>query len=184
MSKKPSTDRKPTRNVTASDLQLPGSLKDVEVGDWVWIESRHPYDNTKERRLTKITGIGVNNRLYICMETATDLMTNWRYGFDPLTGKAYNYDRDTMVFATQDEITAELKRQTEQDAEEQRMSEARRQLHLAQEAAPELLDALRTLYRAAFDHLTNAPGCSEALEKAERAIEKATGQAGREVTRE
>ena len=32
-------------------------------------------------------------------------------------------------------------------------------------AAPELLDALRTLYRAAFDHLTNAPGCGDALER-------------------
>jgi hypothetical protein len=171
-----STDRKPTRNVTAADLELAGGLQDVEVGDWVWIEHMHPYDNSKERRLTKITGIGPKGRLYICMETATDLLENWRYGFDPLTGKAWHYDRDTMVFATQDEIAAELARLTEEDQEEQRKSEARRQLHLAQEAAPELLDALRTLYRAAFDHLTNAPGCSDALEKAERTIARATGK--------
>lgn len=83
-----------------------GTLASVNAGEYVWIDQTFR-ERKLESTLMKVDFVNVRGRLYISDKS---LWNNWRYGFNPLTGKAQGMDHYTMRYASPEEIETELAR--------------------------------------------------------------------------
>ena len=135
------------------------TLAELRAGDYVWIETDHPRANGKRRRLSQISAVN-KRRLYICVPNAKHsygkqfgklYIEDWRYGFDTKTGKAFHYEHDTMIAASDDEVAQELANQQKKKDDEQAEQEKRQREYLVRQAAPDLLEALQTIQRGFAD---------------------------------
>jgi hypothetical protein len=80
------------------------SLAHVLVGQLVWLDLTYPHwCGRVDSRLAEVVCIK-KDRLFI---SDSSLWSNWRYGFDSLTGKAVNMPGYTMRFATVENIEEE-----------------------------------------------------------------------------
>jgi hypothetical protein len=121
-------------------------LTRVRVGQLVWVDYRHPHWDAKhetEHRLTEITHIDKKGRLYFCVADH-ELINNFRYGFDPLTGVSpyKNYEGYTMRFASIESIEAERERIATEKAENEAAEVNAACLAKVRNAAPTLLKAV------------------------------------------
>lgn len=101
-------------------------------------------------------------------------MKNWRYGFDPETGRAEEY-RYSISAASPEDIQTELARiKTEEEKLRTEYAARLRKLHI-ESHGEELLATLKVILPLAEAYLNNAPSHpdNEKLEKARAVILKA-----------
>jgi len=155
------------------------TLSHVVVGQLVWVDTKWEHRSTgvpTNSRLTEITHIDKKGRLFYC-KPEPELISNYRYGFDPLTGKAayFGYKPDTIRYATMEEIEAEWARiaaetAAKEDEHQKTVAKAR-----VQHAAEDLLQAATASYWALSvnpdEHQHTLGILAAALKKAGHTIE-------------
>lgn len=149
-----------------------GNLTDVKVGDCVWSDVTHNY-GTKTRTAThlqKVTHIDKQGRIYFCSDP--ELKRNWRYGFDPITGKARAYERYQIRYASPEEIEEEHKRAREIEESRKRQVEESNRISRIEGAAVELYEALDRVISIGKRDMTN-PKYDGYFEAAREALKKA-----------
>lgn len=133
------------------DAKAHPKLHTVKVGDRVWLTVSRSSAHS-ERYLSEISHVGPTGRLYICADAASyarkggRMFDDWRYGFDPKTGKAHHYQFHTMSYATPEEIATECGRIEAEEAKKNAEEKERKRLHLIREAAPEMAEILLSAY--------------------------------------
>jgi hypothetical protein len=134
----------------ALNSEIP-SLKDAVVGQRVGVDYiPQPWEDkgtSAPFRSVTITHISKSGQLFICDERATDLMKNWRYGFDPVTGlAAYSgYKTMRLRYASPQEIAEDARWDRITADREAEFAEAAR----VQERAPDMEKALEEILRMA-----------------------------------
>ena len=170
-------------------------LSTVKVGDRVWMKTQmfsFAHRGTLATYQTRtITRIDKNGRLYFVNPDYLDKKgprIAWRWGFDPATGEAKEYSKSELFAIRPDELEAIQAADTQharevldanQKADAKREAEAKAEA--IRQAAPDLLEALKSLREAFRDlgikrdvrkhyHLMVAEAA------ADKAIRKAEGQ--------